>query len=71
MNDLLLASDLSADQRQFAEQVARSGEQMLALINDILDISKLETGHIELDPGDFNLHETIEQSCSVAALQGS
>ena len=69
MNDLLLASDLSPDQRQFAEQVSRSGEQMLALINDILDIAKLETGHIELDLGDFNLHETIEQSCSVAALQ--
>ncbi len=69
MNDLLLASDLTAEQRQFAEQVSRSGEQMLALINDILDISKLETGHIEIDPGDFNLHETIEQSCSVAALQ--
>jgi PAS domain S-box-containing protein len=69
MNDLLLTSDLNAEQRQFAEQVARSGEQMLALINDILDIAKLETGHIELDPGDFNLYETIEQSCAVAALQ--
>jgi CheY-like chemotaxis protein len=69
MNDLLLTSDLNTEQRQFAEQVARSGEQMLALINDILDIAKLETGHIELDPGDFNLYETIEQSCAVAALQ--
>jgi PAS domain S-box-containing protein len=69
MNDLLLRSDLSGVQRQYAEQVARSGDQMLSLINDILDIAKLEAGHIELDLGDFNLHETIEQTCSVAAMQ--
>ena len=69
MNDLLLASPLSVEQRSFAEQVARSGEQMLALINDILDIAKLETGHIELDLSDFNLHETLEQTCSVVAIQ--
>jgi PAS domain S-box-containing protein len=69
MNDLLLTGELSSEQRGYAEQVARSGEQMLALINDILDIAKLETGHIELDLGDFHLHETLEQTCSVVALQ--
>jgi len=69
MNDLLLTSRLNDEQRSYAEQVARSGEQMLALINDILDIAKLETGHIELDIGDFNLHETIEQTCAVTAMQ--
>ena len=69
MNDLLLASKLTKEQRGYAEQVARSGEQMLALIHDILDIAKLEAGHIELDPSDFNLHETIEQACSIALLQ--
>ena len=37
------------EQREYAEQVARSGEQMLAIINDILDISKIEAGQVELD----------------------
>jgi CheY-like chemotaxis protein len=69
MNELLLSGELSAEQRSYAEQVARSGEQMLALINDILDIAKLETGHIELDISDYNLHETIKQTCSVAMVQ--
>jgi PAS domain S-box-containing protein len=69
MTDLLLTSELTGEQRGFAEQVSRSGEQMLTLINDILDISKLETGHIELDINDFNLHETIQQTCTVAAIQ--
>ena len=69
MNDLLLASELTEEQRGYAQQVARSGDQMLALIHDILDIAKLEAGHIELDPSDFNLHELIEQACSIAVLQ--
>jgi PAS domain S-box-containing protein len=69
MNEILLESDLSDEQRGFAEQVSRSGEQMLSLINDILDVAKLETGHIELDLNDFDLHGTIEQSCSVVGFQ--
>jgi len=69
MAELLLDSDLSGEQRSYAEQVARSGEQMLTLINDILDVSKIEAGQLELDIGDFDLHETIEQTCAVARLK--
>jgi CheY-like chemotaxis protein len=56
-------------QRGYAEQVSRSGEQMLGIINDILDISKIETGQVELDLTDFALHEKIEQACTVAAIE--
>ena len=49
MNDLLLDTDLDDEQRSYAEQVARSGEQMLSIINDILDLSKIEAGQFELD----------------------
>jgi len=66
MNELLLDMDLNDEQRECAKQVARSGTQMLALINDILDISKIETGHFELDVADFELDETIKQTCSAA-----
>ena len=66
MNEFLLDTDLTDEQRESAEQVARSGTQMVALINDILDVSKIETGHLELDLDDFDLDETIKQTCSAA-----
>jgi PAS domain S-box-containing protein len=69
MTELLLDTELSEEQRDFANQVARSGEQMLSIINDVLDLSKIETGHLELDVGDFDLHDTITETCSVAAGQ--
>ena len=69
MTELLLDTELSREQRSYAEQVARSGEQMLTLINDILDVSKIEAGQLELDVGDFDLHDTIRQTCALAGLQ--
>ena len=71
MNELLLGSGLSDEQQSFADQVARSGEQMLAIINDILDIAKLETGHLELDLTDFELRETIEAACAGPRIQAA
>jgi signal transduction histidine kinase/FixJ family two-component response regulator len=69
MNEVLMQTELSDEQRSYAEQVERSGEQMLAIINDILDVSKIETGRLELDVDDFNLHETIETGCATAMLE--
>ncbi|HUB76596.1 MAG TPA: ATP-binding protein [Solirubrobacteraceae bacterium] len=69
MNELLLDSALSEEQRAYAEQVARSGEQMLAIINDILDISKLEAGHVDLDAGDFDVREAIASACEPLRCQ--
>jgi PAS domain S-box-containing protein len=69
MTELLLDSELSDDQRTLAKQVSRSGELMVELIDDILDISKIETGRLELAITDFQLRETIEQSCAPVALQ--
>jgi len=71
MNELLLDTELSAEQRACADQVARSGEQMLALINDILDVSKIEAGQLELDIADFDLHDTVRQACAVASVQAA
>jgi PAS domain S-box-containing protein len=69
MTELLLDSDLDDDQRSLAQQVTRSGELMVELINDILDISKIEAGQLELEISDYPLHETIEHACTAAALQ--
>jgi PAS domain S-box-containing protein len=69
MNDLLLDTELDDEQRSYAEQVARSGDQMMAVINDILDLSKIEAGQFELDIADFDLRETIEQACAAASFE--
>ena len=53
MTALLLDTELSANQRSYAEAVRESGAALLALINDILDYSKLEAGRLELDDGAF------------------
>jgi len=69
MTELLLDTNLDDEQRYLAEQVGQSGEQLLAIINDILDVSKIEAGRLELDVTDFDLHTLIGQVCSVAGLQ--
>ncbi len=69
MADLLLDTELGEEQRGYVEQVARSGEQLLSLINDILDLSKIEAGQLELDVSEFDLHEAIDQACAMGAAQ--
>ena len=69
MNELLLDTELTEEQRAYAAQVARSGEQMMAIINDVLDVAKIEAGQLELDVTDFAVRETIEQACAVASFE--
>jgi signal transduction histidine kinase/FixJ family two-component response regulator len=66
MNELLLTTQLDREQRRYAEQVASSSEHMVAIIDDILDISKIETGRIELDLREFELRDAIDQACAPA-----
>jgi signal transduction histidine kinase/CheY-like chemotaxis protein len=69
MTELLLQTPLDDEQRTYAEQVEQSGEHMLAIINDILDISQIETGRVELEIADFDLYESVERACVPAALE--
>jgi signal transduction histidine kinase/FixJ family two-component response regulator len=69
MTELLLQTPLNDEQRTYAEQVEQSGEHMLAIINDILDISQIETGRIELEIADFDLYEAVERACVPAGLE--
>jgi len=71
INELLLDTDLTDEQRFYVEHVAHSGEQMMSIIDDILDMSKIETGQVELDVGDFDLHEMVEYTCAVAGLRAN
>ncbi|HWH95835.1 MAG TPA: response regulator [Baekduia sp.] len=67
MSELLLDTDLDPEQREYAATAHSSGEQLLAVINDILDISKIEAGHLELEERDFDLHEVVETTSDVVA----
>ena len=60
MNALLLRTELTLDQRKFAEAVRTSADCLLYLINDILDISKLEAGKVEIEEVDFRLDTVVE-----------
>ena len=67
MTDLLLRSDLAPRQRHFAETIYRSGTTLLAIINDILDLSRIEAAKFELDHHDFEVRTVVEQSVELLA----
>ncbi len=60
MTGLLLESDLSTVQRDYVETIRNSGDNLLEIINDILDYSKIDSGFMELEHHPFNLVDTIE-----------
>ncbi len=60
MTELLLDTPLSGDQRQFAQAVITSASGLLTIINDILDISKLEAGRMEIEAVPVNLPRLVE-----------
>jgi signal transduction histidine kinase/ActR/RegA family two-component response regulator len=59
MNSLLLASNLPAEQREWSRAVQTSGQSLLAVLNDILDLAKIEAGSFQLEPAPFCLHDTL------------
>jgi signal transduction histidine kinase/ligand-binding sensor domain-containing protein/CheY-like chemotaxis protein/HPt (histidine-containing phosphotransfer) domain-containing protein len=67
MTSLLLDTSLDAAQRRFAEGIHRSADSLLAIVDDVLDLSKVEAGRLQLDPTDGELLELIEQTAEVLA----
>jgi PAS domain S-box-containing protein len=67
MTDLLLGTDLTPEQREFAEVVHTSGDALLHVIDDILDYSKIEAGKLDLERAPLNLRDVVEGSLDIVA----
>ena len=59
-NSLLLGTDLDDKQRKYAETIKNSGDTLLGIINDILDLSKIENGKFEVEEVDFQLRQVLD-----------
>jgi PAS domain S-box-containing protein len=69
MTGLLLDTELQPEQRRFAELVRMSSETLLALINDILDLSKIEARKLQLEVLDFDLHSLLGDCVEMLAVK--
>ncbi len=71
MADVLWDTQLNPEQRKYLRVVRRAGGSLLSLINDILDLSKVEAGHLELDIVDFDLSDLIDKAIEILALRAN
>ncbi len=71
MTGLLLDTNLDNDQKEFAETVRVSSENLLTIINDILDFSKIESGKLLLEKHPFDLNTCIEEALDLLAPAAS
>jgi PAS domain S-box-containing protein len=69
MTVLALETKLDAEQRDYLSMVKSSGESLLTLLNDILDLSKIEAGKLELEVAEFSIEDCIEEALLPLALK--
>jgi len=69
MIELMLSTDLDAEQQHYAETARASGDALLTVINDILDFSKIEAGKMDLELVDFALEDTVREAVEVVAVR--
>ena len=69
MTELVLDTDLTPEQREYVDTVAQSADSLLNLLNDILDLSKIEAGKLQLEEKDFNLHTTLQGIIKTLSVQ--
>lgn len=71
MADLLWETQLTPEQRKYLRIFRRAGGTLLNLINDILDLSKVEAGHLELESIEFDLSEVIDKAIEILAMRAN
>ena len=65
--EMLLQTSLTSEQRELAEMIAHSGENLLVIINDILDFSRVDAGRLSLEHIPFDLVNVVEESAELLA----
>jgi len=71
MTSLLLESPLEPGQREYAEIARSSGQALLSLINDILDVSKIEAGKLELEAIELDIRDLVADAVDAVALRAA
>ncbi len=69
MTGLLLETELTPDQREYAEVVKNSGDVLIDIINDVLDFSKIEAGKLDLEQVEFNMRVMLEETNDLLAVR--
>ena len=69
MTDLLMRTNLDERQRKLVKTINESAKSLLTIINDILDLSRIESGKFELDKHEFNLRDAVERASDLFAGQ--
>jgi len=72
--ELLSETELTGEQQDYVSVAKSSGDALMTVVNDVLDIAKIEAGRLELEHRDFDLHDLVEDCCDMvaatAALKG-
>ena len=68
MTELLLGTTLGDDQRELLDVVKKSGSALLTIVNEILDLSRVEAGEMQLEQEPFDLHRCIEEAFDVVCV---
>jgi len=71
MSGLLLNTELTEEQREYAEIVRSSGDALLTVINDVLDFSKIEAGRMDLEAQPFDLREGVESALDLVSARAA
>ena len=71
MTELLLQTPLSPEQQEYAEVAKSSGEALLDLVSEIMDLTKIESGHLELENVEFDLRSVIDEAVDAVALKAA
>lgn len=71
MTGLLLDTELTEEQKEYVESIRLSGDQLLVIINDVLDFSKIESGKLDIENLPFNLRTCIEESLDLISIRAA
>lgn len=69
MNEMILRESESKEIRQYAKSIERSGGYLISLINNILDISRIESGKMEIEEGKYELRQLLDEVMLIAEKQ--